>query len=169
MAVHEQRIDAAAVEAERLVVDAAVVRRPRAAGWPAVRLRTVVDDAQTRITVLGARRTGNAVGGVGLGPAPGVAERRARREQIDADRIGVLLRVEGFAAADVFRDGDRLRQAVGDVARRATAQAQAAGRTLAARRQADELAGGRVEDVDVGVGDRHVIAIGVAEAVHAGR
>src|SRR5262249_46716689 len=77
MAVHEHDVAPTAVEAERLVVDAAVIRRPWASGRTSWRRGIVVDDAQTRIAEFGVRGTGHAVGAVGLGPAPAVTESRA--------------------------------------------------------------------------------------------
>src|SRR5262249_49806533 len=93
-AIHEQDVAPVGVEAERLVVRAADVRRPRAVSGPAGRHVEVVDDLE----VLGAGgrernglvRTGNPIGAVGLSPPPRGTVAGVGRWDVDAARVEVL-------------------------------------------------------------------------------
>src|SRR5262245_8807074 len=126
MPVHEGDVAAGAVEAVRFIVRAAVVIDPTAPRGPAVRRAAVVDHLDAIVVGLGhrraagdervllaARRARDAVGRIGVTPAPGTAERRIDNV---AYRISVLVGEPHLAAADIFHDGDGVRQAVDDVA-----------------------------------------------------
>src|SRR5882672_5083290 len=133
MTVHEQHVASRAVEAERLAVDATVMKRPRAARRTAEWGRAVIDHPHIGIAKFRAERAGDSLGNGGLGPAP----RRAESSCFETDRVDKLGGVIGFAATHVLHDRDGLAQPVADVGHFAAAQLQSAYSQRRTSRQAN--------------------------------
>ena len=86
MPVAEQVIGARAVKAEGFVINPAVICGPRAGRRSAEGMVGIVDNLPAGIAKIAGRPgadrmrwSGNAVGGIRLGPAPGIAVDRAGR------------------------------------------------------------------------------------------
>src|SRR5262249_43485723 len=163
VAVAEDGQGAAGVEAEDLVVVAAVVRRPPQAGrGAAAEGRRSVIDGRARVVGGAVLVAGHAVGVVGLGPAPEAAELAVHRVEVGGD---VLL-----GPADVLGDGDGAAGAVRDGADRRAVHRGA--RRANGDVQGAVGAGGLVAHpggrVDVGVAGGPVVGAAVALAVGGG-